>query len=80
VKLCPTCGFGLWQYNHDTLTCKHGHQWTEDTLKTAPALTLVEAKPVAPWTPIRPKRSPLPLAACFVAGAVLDLLAHLVIG
>lgn len=82
MKLCPTCGFGLWLYNHDTYTCKHGHQFTDEALKAAPvSVNLVAAKPRAPWQPTPPaKRSLLPLAACFVAGLAFAVLLLVVSG
>lgn len=48
MKLCETCGFGLWQYNQDSLTCKHGHIWTIGAV--------AEANDV-PMTPTRPMRA-----------------------
>ena len=48
MKLCPECGYGLWNYNHEVLTCKFGHKFTEDgtVVSTEVEPRLVPAHPI----------------------------------
>lgn len=77
MKTCPTCGFGLFNYNHDTVTCKHGHVWQVGA-DLHGAATLAPVAPAEAYVPAE-KRT-VPVWAWVLAGVAGDSVLHLILG
>lgn len=78
MNICETCGFEMWKYNQDSLTCKHGHIAAIGVDERGEP-TLTPSGPVAPYVPAAPKRS-VPVWAWVLAGVAGDSILHLILG
>jgi hypothetical protein len=82
---CPTCGFGLFNYNSEAVGCKHGHRWRRVDGKPAGAHT--EFTPVAYQPPAQTILEPadpslrpfVGVLAAFVGGGLVSVLADLIL-